>query len=190
MIIGIIIKIVVVLIAVYVIFRFVSYLISFYNSLVRSKMKIKEAWANIDAALKRRHDLIPNFVDTIKGYVAHEGETFTKIAKLRSKAMQSTGKEKMDTENEISGTLKSLYAVIENYPDLKANTQFIELQGELQRTENEISKLRTDYNGVVQNYNTKIAVFPQNLIASILGFKSEPLFEAKEEERENVKVSF
>jgi len=168
----------------------VLYIIFTYNSLIKSKIRVKEAWADIDVQLKRRYDLIPNLVETVKGYATHEEGVLTKIAELRSKAMQSTGKAKMDVENEISDTLKSLFAVVENYPQLKANENFLELQKELTDTEDKILAARRFYNGVVRDYNIKIAVFPQNLIASILGFKSEPLFEAKEEERENVKVKF
>lgn len=169
----------------------VFYVIGTYNSLIKRRIRVKEAWADIDVQLKRRYDLIPNLVETVKGYASYEKETLEKVVSLRSKAMSATGKEKMETENQISETLKTLFAVVENYPDLKANQNFLELQKELTDTEDKIQAARRFYNGCVRDYNIAISVFPKNIIASLFGFKPETLFEVKEEiEREPVKVKF
>lgn len=169
----------------------VIYFIGVYNSLVKLKVRIKEAWADIEVQLKRRYDLIPNLVETVKGYASHEKEVLEKVTALRSQAMNATGKEKMDTENQLSETLKTLFAVVENYPELKANQNFLDLQKELIDTEDKIQAARRFYNAVVRDYNIAIAVFPKNIVALIFGFKAEPLFEVKEEiEREPVKVKF
>lgn len=167
------------------------FVIGTYNSLIKARIRIKEAWADIDVQLKRRYDLIPNLVETVKGYASHEKETLEKVTALRNKAMSSTGKEKMEAENQLSDTLKSLFAVVENYPELKANQNFLNLQKELIDTEDKIQAARRFYNGNVRDYNIMLSVFPKNIVASIFGFKPEPLFEVKEEsEREPVKVQF
>lgn len=165
--------------------------VGLYNGLVRAKVIVDEAWSGIDVQLKRRYDLIPNIVETIKGYAKHEKDTFEKVTMLRSQAMQTSDvAEKGKLENQLTQTLKSLFAVAENYPELKANENFLNLQGTLNEIENEIQGARRYYNGAVRDYNTKIMVFPNNLIAGLLGFKSREFFEADEAEKENVKVSF
>ena len=162
-----------------------------YNSLVQLKILVDEAWSGIDVQLKRRYDLIPNLVETVKGYAKHESATFEKIAQLRSAAMNATGiEEKGQLENQLSSTLKTLFAVAENYPELKANQNFLDLQSQLSSIENEIQGARRYYNGTVRDYNTKILVFPNNLLAGMLGFKAREFFAAEEEAKQNVKVDF
>ena len=170
----------------------VIFVISMYNSLVRLRQKVKNSWSQIDVQLQRRFDLIPNFVETVKGYASHESETFEKIAKLRTSwANAGTIAEKANLDNQLSGALKTIMAVSENYPELKANQNFSELQQELQNTENKISFSRQFYNDSVTMYNTKLEVFPSNLIASMFGFKAEEFFKVESEEaRKNVKVDF
>lgn len=165
--------------------------IALYNSLVQSKILVDEAWSGIDVQLKRRYDLIPNIVETVKGYAKHESSTFEKIAQLRSAAMNTTSiNEKGKIEQELSGTLKSLFAIAEAYPELKANDNFIKLQDSLSEIENELQGARRYYNGTVRDFNTKIMVFPNNLLAGILGFKAREFFAAEESEKANVKVDF
>ena len=167
-------------------------IISLYNNLVQAKLKVDNAWSQIDVQLQRRFDLIPNFVETVKGYAAHESETFEKIAQLRTSwANAGTVAEKAELDNQLSGALKTIMAVSENYPDLKANQNFMELQEELRNTENKISFSRQFYNDTVTMYNTKLEVFPSNIIANMFAFKPETLFAAESEEaRKNVKVDF
>ena len=165
--------------------------IALYNSLVQAKILVDEAWSGIDVQLKRRYDLIPNIVETVKGYAKHESSTFEKIAQLRSAAMNTTSiNEKGKIEQELSGTLKSLFAIAEAYPELKANENFIKLQDSLSEIENELQGARRYYNGTVRDFNTKIMVFPNNLLAGILGFKAREFFAAEESEKDNVKVDF
>jgi LemA protein len=165
-----------------------------YNSLIRLKNRVDEAWADIDVQLKRRYDLIPNLVETVKGYASHEKETLDRVIQARSAAMnaQSNGDsaEMEKTENMLSSTLKSIFALSEAYPDLKANTNFLELQRELSDTENKIQASRRFYNTNVRDFNTKLEVFPTNMIGNMLGFKNRVFFEAAEGEKENVKVGF
>jgi LemA protein len=162
-----------------------------YNSLVTAKIRIKEALSQIDVQLKRRTDLIPNLVETVKGYAKHEKELFENVTKARSSLMHAGGaKEKAEANNMLSDTLKSLFAVAENYPQLKANENFAKLQDELTDTENKIAYSRQFYNSVVLDYNTKIQVFPNVLIANIFNFKPEEFFETEEEEKKPVKVTF
>ncbi len=170
----------------------VLWLIGIYNSLIRLKNRVDEAWSDIDVQLKRRYDLIPNLVETVKGYATHEKELFTKVTEARSKAMQAGSlKDKAEAENMLSDTLKSLFAVAENYPQLRASENFAKLQDELSDTENKIQAARRFYNGMVRDFNTKIQVFPNNIIAGTLGFKSREFFEVAEaKERDNVKVQF
>ena len=166
--------------------------IALYNSLVQARIKVDNAWSQIDVQLQRRFDLIPNFVETVKGYVAHESETFEKIAKLRTSwANAESISEKASLDNELSNALKTIMAVSENYPDLKANQNFSELSEELRNTENKISFARQFYNDSVTIYNTKLEVFPSNMIAKMFNFKARDLFEAESDEaRKNVKVDF
>ncbi|MFC1687565.1 LemA family protein [Patescibacteria group bacterium] len=170
----------------------VLWLISVFNSLIRLRNQTDEAWSDIDVQLKRRYDLIPNLVETVKGYAKHERELFEKVTQARTAAMGAqTPEDKGKAENMLTGTLKSLFAVAENYPELKANQNFAKLQDELSDTENKIQAARRFYNGNVRDFNTKTQVFPNNMIAGMLGFKKYDFFEVEEEgERKNVKVSF
>ena len=166
--------------------------IAMYNNLVQSKIKVDNAWSQIDVQLQRRFDLIPNFVETVKGYMTHEKETFEKIAELRTSwANSQTVAEKASIDNQLSDALKTIMAVSESYPELKANQNFSELSEELRNTENKISFARQFYNDTVTSYNTKLEVFPSNIIAGIFKFKARDLFEAENDEaRKNVKVNF
>ena len=166
--------------------------IGMYNSLVQSKIKVDNAWSQIDVQLQRRFDLIPNFVETVKGYMTHEKETFEKIASLRTSwANANSVSEKAELDNQLSTTLKTIMAVSENYPELKANQNFSELSEELRNTENKISFSRQFYNDTVTMYNTKLQVFPSNIIAVMFNFKARDLFKAESDEaRRNVKVDF
>ena len=166
--------------------------ISIYNNLVRLRQKVKNSWSQIDVQLQRRFDLIPNLVETVKGYMNHEDSVLTKVAELRTSwANAGTVAEKASLDNQLSGALKTIMAVSENYPDLKANQNFSELQQELQNTENKISFSRQFYNDSVTMYNTKLEVIPSNIIASMFNFKPEELFKVESEEaRKNVKVDF
>lgn len=167
------------------------YAIGLYNAFVSLRQKVTEAWSDIDIQLKRRYDLIPNLVETVKGYASHESGVFEEVTKARSQAMQATGLEdKAEAENILSGTLKSLFAISENYPDLKANENFLELQRELSDTENKIQASRRFYNSVVLSLNTKVESFPDTIIANMFGFTKKDYFEVTEAEKEVVKVSF
>lgn len=170
----------------------VLWLIMTFNGLVRRRYRVREAWSDIEVQLKRRYDLIPNLVETVKGYMAHESGVFEKVTQARTQAMgASTKEEKHGAENVLSGTLKTLFAVSENYPDLKANANFLDLQRELADTENKIQAARRFYNGNVMDYNTKIEVLPTNLIAGAFGFKKEDFFGTENEtERQPVQVKF
>lgn len=181
---GWIILIVVVLILIWI--------VSVYNGLISSRQKVENAWSQIDVQLQRRFDLIPNFVETVKGYMTHESETFEKIAKLRTSwANTSSVGEKAQLDNELSGALKTIMAVSESYPDLKANQNFADLSEELRNTENKISFSRQFYNDSVTMYNTKLQLFPSNIIANMFNFKPRELFAVENEEaKKNVKVDF
>jgi LemA protein len=167
-------------------------LIGMYNSLVQLKVRADSSWSDIDVQLKRRHDLIPNIVETVKGYAAHEKGTFENIAKFRSQAMQATGPaDKAQAENQLSGALKSLFAVAENYPELKASEQFTGLQASLNSIEDNIQNARRYYNAVVRDYNTRVQSFPANIIAGMFGFQARQFFEVDSpEDRQNVQVKF
>ena len=167
-------------------------IISMYNGLVSSRVKVDNAWSQIDVQLQRRFDLIPNFVETVKGYAAHESETFEKITSLRTSwANANTVAEKADLDNQLSGALKTIMAVSENYPDLKANQNFSELSQELRNTENKISFSRQFYNDTVTMYNQKLQIFPSNIIANMFNFTPRELFTVDNAEaRKNVKVDF
>ena len=167
-------------------------IIALYNSLVTMRLRVKNAWSQIDVQLQRRFDLIPNLVETVKGYMTHESEVLTKVTDLRSSWSDAkTVDEKAKLDNELSDTLKTIMAVAENYPDLKASQNFSELQTELTNTENKISYSRQFYNDTVTRYNTKLEVFPSNVIASIFHFNAETLFEVDNAEaKKNVKVDF
>ena len=162
------------------------------NSFVSIKNQVEEAFSTMDVYLKKRCDLIPNLVETVKGYATHESETFTKVTAAPTAAMNATSiDEKIANENALSGTLKSLFAVAEAYPQLQANTNFMDLQQQLKMLEDEIANSRKYYNAVVRTMNTKVESFPSNLVASIFGFKKQPFFEVgSAEERDNVQVKF
>ena len=173
----------------------IIFLISIYNGLIRLKNRVDEAWSDIDVQLKRRYDLIPNLVETVKGYASHERETLEKVIKARNDAMalqnSSNVNEKLQAENNLSSTLKSIFALSENYPDLKANQNFLELQRELTDTEDKIQAARRFYNSNVKDFNTKLQVFPTNIIAKQLGFSNRNFFEITEAiEKENIQVKF
>ena len=170
----------------------VVWLISSYNGFVKLRNKTEEAYSAMDVSLKKRYDLIPNFVETVKGYAKQESETLEKVIAARNSAMSaSTPADKIEKDNVLTGTLRSLFAISENYPDLKANVNFMELQNQLSRIEEEIAGSRRYYNGVVNKFNTKIEMFPGNILAEIFNFERKPLYEVTSEgERENVKVSF
>ncbi len=166
--------------------------IALYNGLVQARFRVDNAWSQIDVQLQRRFDLIPNFIETVKGYMAHEKETFEKITELRSAWSDNASvAEKANLDNELSTTLKSIMAISESYPDLKANQNFSELSEELRNTENKISFSRQFYNDTVTTYNTKLEVFPSNIIANMFNFKPRELFQTESSEaRKNVKVDF
>lgn len=168
------------------------WLVMTYNGLIRLKNQVEEAWSDIDVQLKRRYDLIPNLVNTVKGYATHESTLFEKVTQARSAAMGAQNpQDRAAAENMLSNTLKSLFAVAEAYPQLKANENFLKLQDELSDTENKIQASRRFYNGNVRDFNTKLQVFPTNLIANMLGFKTRAFFELESaEERKNVEVKF
>jgi len=162
----------------------VLWVIGVFNGLVTLKNRAKEAWADIDVQLKRRYDLIPNLVETVKGYATHERELFEKVTQARANTMSAQGaKEKAEAENQLSGTLKSLFAVSENYPDLKASVNFLELQRDLTDTEDKIQASRRFYNGGVRDLNTKIQTFPNNAVAAMFGFKNREFFELDDAEQ-------
>ena len=174
----------------------VFWLIITYNGLIRSKNRVDEAFSDIDVQLKRRYDLIPNLIETVKGYTKHESETLQKVTEARTAAMNmhnnkdATMAERGQAENMLSSTLKSIFALSEAYPDLKANQNYLQLQDELSDTENKIQASRRFYNGNVRDFNTKIQVLPTNLIAGMLKFNNYDFFQADSKEKENVKVKF
>lgn len=170
----------------------IIFIISMYNGLVTSKLKVENAWSQIDVQLQRRFDLIPNFVETVKGYMTHEKETFEKIAALRTCwANANSIKDKANLDNELTASLKTIMAISENYPELKANQNFMQLSEELRNTENKISFSRQFFNDSATSYNTKLQVFPSNIIANMFNFKPFDLFKAESDEaRKNIKVDF
>ncbi|MFA6515334.1 MAG: LemA family protein [Candidatus Paceibacterota bacterium] len=176
-----------------VVVALILFLIFKYNGFVTLRIRTQEAWADIDVQLKRRYDLIPNLVSTVKGYATHESTAFEKVSEARSRAMQAgTPTEKGEAENILSGTLKSLFAISEAYPELKANTNFLQLQSELSDTENKIQASRRFYNGNVRDLNTAINMFPGNLIAKMFNFAKMDFFQLEEgsAEKEPVAVKF
>ena len=179
-------------IALIIILLLVIAVIVMYNNLVRLRQKVKNSWSQIDVQLQRRFDLIPNLIETVKGYMKHEENVLTKVTEIRTSwAKASSVAEKAELDNQLSGALKTIMAVSESYPDLKASQNFSELQQELQNTENKISFSRQFYNDSVTMYNMKLEVVPSNIIASIFNFKPEELFKAESDEaRKNVKVDF
>ncbi len=181
----------VVLIAAFVVLLVAAlFVVGIYNRLVQLKVRVDNAWAQIDVQLKRRYDLIPNLVETVKGYAKHEKGTLEEITKLRSQIVTGTPAQRAKANDMLSGALKSLFAVAENYPQLKANENFKALQDELAGTENKIAYVRTAYNDSVMEYNTAIKVFPNNLLSGMLGFGERQFFEVAEAEKGPVKVQF
>ncbi|OGQ45131.1 MAG: hypothetical protein A3H42_01910 [Deltaproteobacteria bacterium RIFCSPLOWO2_02_FULL_46_8] len=175
----------------------IVWLVALYNGLISRRMHCKEAWSDIDVQLKRRYDLIPNLIETVKGYASHEKETLDAVITARNSAMQvhdtkgATPEQMAAAEGTLAGALKSVFALSEAYPDLKANTNFLKLQDELSDTENKIQAARRFYNGNVRDYNTAIQTFPTNTMAGMFGFQEEKFFEIEEsKQRENVKVKF
>jgi len=174
-----------------VIVLLVLWLVFTYNRLITLRNRTQEAWSDIDVQLKRRYDLIPNLVETVKGYAAHEKGLFEKVTEARARAMGAKNlKEKGEAENALSDTLKSLFAVAENYPQLRASENFMELQRELTDTEDKIQAARRFYNGNVRDLNIKIETFPANIVANIFNFKKSEFFGIEEVEKEPVKVKF
>ena len=169
----------------------VLFFVSTYNGLVKLRNMVKDQWAQIDVLLKRRADLIPNLVETVKGYTKHEKETLEAVINARNKAVSAqTTEEEMKANGELSGALSRLFALAESYPDLKANANFMDLQNNLKETEDKISYARQFYNDAVLKYKNKLEVFPSNIVAGMFGFKPEPFFEATEQEKENPQVKF
>ena len=162
-----------------------------YNAVIKLKNKCNEAWADIDTQLKRRYDLIPNLVETVKGYASHESQTLEKVVQARTAAMNAQSiKEKEQAENMLSDTLKSIFALSEQYPELKANQNFLDLQKTLKEIEEHIQMSRRYYNATVRDFNTKIQTFPNNIFAKMFSFKDREFFQATDEEKQNTKVSF
>ena len=170
----------------------IIFVVATYNSLIRLKVGVEEGFSTMDVYLKKRYDLIPNLVETVKGYAKHEKETLERVIKARNMAMSATNvEERAKSENVLTDTIKSLFALSESYPELKANSNFIDLQNQLKQIEVDIANSRRYYNGVVKQYNIKIAVFPLNIIAKLFNFTRKDMFEVDNaEERKNVKVNF
>lgn len=167
------------------------YVISTYNSLVNLRNKVNDQWSQVDVVLKNRNDLIPNVVETVKGYAKHEKDTLNAVVEARNKAVSATTSEdEIKASNEVSQALGRLFALAENYPDLKANQNFMDLQGNLKEIEEKIRFSRQFYNDSVLTYKNKIEMFPSNIVAKIFGFKPYAFFEATDEERKNVQVKF
>ena len=169
-----------------------GWVISAYNGFISMRNKVEEAFATMDVYLKKRYDLIPNLVETVKGYATHEAGTFEKVTAARNMAAGATNiEDKIAGENMLQGALKSLFAVAEAYPDLKANLSFLDLQSQLKMLEDDIANARKYYNAVVKTFNTMVEVFPGNILANLFGFKRKTMFEVSEEsQRETVKVQF
>ncbi|MGT2930251.1 LemA family protein [Streptococcus dentasini] len=169
----------------------IGFIVISYNGLVRSRMQTQESWSQIDVQLKRRNDLIPNLIETVKGYTAYEEKTLTKISELRAQVAQAKNPaEAMQASDALTKQVSGIFAVAENYPDLKANASFVKLQEELTNTENKISYSRQLYNSTTANYNTKLQTFPSSLVAGIFGFKPSQFLETAEEEKAVPKVDF
>ncbi|HRZ84600.1 MAG TPA: LemA family protein [Candidatus Dojkabacteria bacterium] len=165
--------------------------IGIYNKLAKLKVMVEEASSDIETFLKQRYDMIPNLVEIVKGYAKHESDTLAMVTEMRTKAMSAgTLPEKMKLEDGLTSAISKIFAVAENYPDLKANTNFIQLQATLKELEESIQKSRRYYNGAARDFNTAIVVFPTNLIAQLFGYKKVDFFEASEEEQKNVEVKF
>ncbi len=166
------------------------YFIAIYNGLVARRNQVREAWATVDTQLKRRYDLIPNLIETVRGAAKHESETLAAVTNARTAAMSEMGPDGADAQNKLTQTLKSLFAVAENYPDLKANQNYLELQRELADTETKIQATRQFYNTVVMGLNNQIEQFPSNIIANMFGFTPEKMFEIDQDEKKAPRVKF
>jgi len=167
------------------------YIIAIYNGFIKLRNSVDESFSTMDVYMKKRYDLIPNLVETVKGYAKHEQETLEKVIQARNMAMASDSiNEKQANENMLTGTLKSLFALSESYPELKADTQFLDLQKQLQKVEEDIANARKYYNAVVKTFNTKVESFPSNIVAGIFNFEKYPFFIIEATQRENIKVSF
>jgi LemA protein len=179
------------LIIILILVGLIGYVVLVYNSLASMRVRIKEAWSQIDVQLKRRADLIPNLVETVKGYASHEKEVFDAVTQARAAVLSaSTTQEAATANNHLTQALKSVFAVAEAYPELKASQNFLSLQTELSDTESKVAYSRQFYNSTVRDYNTKIVTVPSSVIAGLFGFKEEAFFEASEDERQNIKVAF
>ena len=179
------------IIVIVVVVLLVLWVMGTYNSLVTLRNRVKDAWSQIDVQLKRRFDLIPNLVETVKGYTKHESETLENVVKARNTYLSATlPEDQMKADGELTKAINKLFALTESYPDLKANQNFQDLQKELQQTEDKVAMSRQFYNDIVMQYNNKVETVPSNIIASIFKFTKEAFFQALEEERENVKVKF
>ncbi len=166
-------------------------IVAIYNRLVSLRNQVKNSWAQIDVQLKRRNDLIPNLINTVKGYMKHEKSVLEEVTKARTAIMNSsTVEDSAKASNQLSGTLKSLFAVSENYPDLKANTTFLQLQEEITSTENKIAYARQHYNDIVMFFNNQVETFPSNIFAKLFGFDIKSSFEATDSEKKNIEVGF
>src|SRR5438067_5112473 len=166
-------------------------LVGMYNSLVQLRVRADNAWSDIDVQLKRRHDLIPNLVETVKGYAAHEKGTFENVARFRTEAMQATTPDqKMQAEGQLTNALRGLLAIAEAYPQLQASAEFTQLQASLNEVEDSLQNSRRYYNAVVRDYNTKLQSFPTNIIGGLFGFQKRTFFEVEATDRENVQVKF
>lgn len=167
------------------------YVISTYNSLIKLRNRVRDQWAQIEVQLKRRFDLIPNIVETVKGYAKHESETLKGVIEARNKfTVASTKEQEIEASNQLTGAVRQLFALSESYPELKADTNFLKLQSNLEETENKISSARQFYNDTVLSLNNKVELFPSNLVAKIFGFKKEAFFEAEAEAKVAPKVEF
>lgn len=174
-----------------VIVLLVLYAISTYNSLIKLRNRVRDQWAQIEVQLKRRFDLIPNIVETVKGYAKHESETLKGVIEARNKfTVASTKEQEIEASNQLTGAVRQLFALSESYPELKADTNFLKLQSNLEETENKISSARQFYNDTVLSLNNKVELFPSNLVAKIFGFKKEAFFEAEAEAKVAPKVEF
>lgn len=167
------------------------YVIATYNNLVSLRNRVEDQWAQIDVELKRRFDLIPNFVNTVKGYAKHESETLEKVIQARNSYMNAGSKEDaMNADDQLTNAITKIFALSESYPELKANENFLSLQSQLEETENKISYARKFYNDTALKLNNKVDMFPSNIVAKLFNFKKQEYFKAQEAERENVKVEF
>ena len=174
-----------------VVFLLILWFVSTYNKLIGKRNTCEEAFSTMDVYLKKRFDLIPNLVSTVKGYAKHESETLEKVIAARNSGATQTTEQRMEEENQITGALRQIFALSENYPDLKANQNFLDLQGQLKSIEADIANARKYYNGAVKVFNNACEKIPSNIVAGICHFERKPMFEVKEEaERENVKVEF